>query len=96
MILDEASCHLDPAAEAVVERAFAQRPGTLIIIAHRVSSALRAQRILVLDGTELLHDTHDELLRQSALYRDLVGHWESGAAPAEPPADERSGLRAAV
>jgi ATP-binding cassette, subfamily C, bacterial len=96
VILDEASCHLDPAAEAVVERAFAQRPGTLIIIAHRVSSALRAQRILVLDGTELLHGTHDELLQQSALYRDLVGHWESSAADADSPEVERSRLRAAV
>jgi ABC-type multidrug transport system fused ATPase/permease subunit len=96
VILDEASCHLDPAAEAVVERAFAQRPGTLVIIAHRVTSALRAQRILVLDGTELLHGTHDELLRQSALYRDLVGHWESGAAHADSPESERSRLRAAV
>jgi ABC-type multidrug transport system fused ATPase/permease subunit len=96
VILDEASCHLDPAAEAVVERAFAQRPGTLIIIAHRVSSALRAQRILVLDGTELLHGTHDELLQQSALYRDLVGHWESSAADAGSPEVERSRLRAAV
>jgi ABC-type multidrug transport system fused ATPase/permease subunit len=96
VILDEASCHLDPAAEAVVERAFAQRPGTLIIIAHRVSSALRAQRILVLDGTELLHGTHEELLQQSALYRDLVGHWESSAADAGSPEVERSRLRAAV
>jgi ATP-binding cassette subfamily C protein len=78
VILDEASCHLDPAAEAVVEQAFARRPGTLIVIAHRISSALRAQRILVLDGTEVLHGTHEDLLERSALYRDLVGHWRSG------------------
>jgi ATP-binding cassette subfamily C protein len=77
VILDEASCHLDPAAEAVVEQAFALRPGTLIVIAHRISSALRAQRILVLDGTQVHHGTHEDLLQQSALYRDLVGHWRS-------------------
>lgn len=82
VILDEASCHLDPAAEALVEQAFARRHGTLIIIAHRISSALRAQRILVLDGAELLHGSHDDLLERSALYRDLVGHWESGVANA--------------
>jgi len=82
VVLDEASCHLDPAAEAVVERAFARRPGTLIIIAHRISSALRAQRILVLDGAEPLHGTHGDLLQRSALYRDLVGHWDSGVADA--------------
>jgi ATP-binding cassette, subfamily B, bacterial RamB/AmfA len=80
VVLDEASCHLDPAAEAVVEQAFARRPGTLIVIAHRISSALRAQRILVLDGAEPLHGTHDDLLQRSALYRDLVGQWDSDAA----------------
>jgi ABC-type multidrug transport system fused ATPase/permease subunit len=82
VILDEASCHLDPAAEAVVEQAFARRPGTLIVIAHRISSALRAQRILVLDGTQVLHGTHEDLLQRSALYRDLVGHWRSGVVHA--------------
>lgn len=77
IILDEASCHLDPTAEALVERAFARRPGTFIVIAHRISSALRAQRILVMDGTQVLHGAHEDLLAQSALYRDLVGHWRS-------------------
>jgi len=82
VILDEASCHLDPGAEAIVEQAFARRPGTFIVIAHRISSALRAQRILVLDGTQVVHGTHDDLLLRSALYRDLVGHWQSGAVHA--------------
>jgi ATP-binding cassette subfamily C protein len=82
VILDEASCHLDPAAEALVEQAFALRPGTLIVIAHRISSALRAQRILVLDGTQVLDGTHEGLLQRSALYRDLVGHWRSGVTHA--------------
>jgi ATP-binding cassette subfamily C protein len=82
VVLDEASCHLDPGAEAVVERAFARRAGTLIVVAHRISSALRAQRILVLDGPQPALGTHAELLRESALYRDLVGHWDHGAAHA--------------
>jgi ABC-type multidrug transport system fused ATPase/permease subunit len=81
VVLDEATCHLDPTAEARVEQAFAHRPGTMIVIAHRISSALRASRILVLDGTDLLLGSHDELLAQSPLYRDLVGHWETGAVP---------------
>jgi hypothetical protein len=46
-ILDEATCHLDPAAEALAEESFARRPGLLIVIAHRISSALRAGQILV-------------------------------------------------
>jgi ABC-type multidrug transport system fused ATPase/permease subunit len=82
VILDEASCHLDPGTEALVERAFARRPGTLIVIAHRISSALRAEQILVLDGTQVLHGSHDELLERSALYGDLVGHWRVGSAEA--------------
>ncbi|HYZ38577.1 MAG TPA: ATP-binding cassette domain-containing protein [Pseudonocardiaceae bacterium] len=75
VILDEATCHLDPAADARVERAFAQRPGTLVVMAHRISSAMRARRVLVLDGSRALLGTHEELLTCSLLYRDLVGHW---------------------
>jgi hypothetical protein len=74
------TCHLDPAAEARAERAFADRPGTLVIIAHRMSSALRARRVLLLDGDRADIGTHDSLLRRSALYRDLAGYWEGTAA----------------
>jgi ATP-binding cassette, subfamily C, bacterial len=84
VILDEATCHLDPAADGRVERAFAQRPGTLVVMAHRISSALHARRILVLDGTRALLGTHQELLECSALYRDLVGHWEPVRAHGSP------------
>jgi ATP-binding cassette, subfamily B, bacterial RamB/AmfA len=86
VILDEATCHLDPAAEARAEAAFAERGGTLIVIAHRISSALRARRILVLDGTRAQAGSHASLLVSSPLYRDLVGYW-NGAALAPPPAD---------
>lgn len=76
IVLDEGTCHLDPAVEAHVERSFAARPGTLIVVAHRISSARRADRILLLDGTVALSGGDAELLRESALYRDLVGHWD--------------------
>ncbi|MEU6988232.1 ABC transporter ATP-binding protein [Streptomyces sp. NPDC046324] len=75
MLLDEATCHIDPVAEARAEHALRARPGTLVVVAHRLSSALRADRILVLDGTRARCGTHEELLVRSALYRDLVGHW---------------------
>jgi ATP-binding cassette subfamily C protein len=75
LLLDEATSHLDPSTEAVVERALAARRGTLVVVAHRLSSALRADRVLVLDGTRARYGTHEELLLRSALYRDLVGHW---------------------
>jgi ABC-type multidrug transport system fused ATPase/permease subunit len=76
VILDEATCHLDPAAEARAEAALAVGGRTLVVIAHRVSSARRAQRILVLDGLSAATGTHDELLACSPPYADLVGHWE--------------------
>ncbi|MFJ7985759.1 ATP-binding cassette domain-containing protein [Streptomyces sp. NPDC096351] len=78
LLLDEATCHLDPVAEARAERALGARPGALVVVAHRLSSALRADRILVLDGTRARCGTHDELLARSGLYRDLVGHWNQG------------------
>lgn len=77
VLLDEATCHLDPVAEARAERAFAERPGTLIVVAHRISSALRADRVLVLDGEHALCGTHADLLRNSPLYAELVGHWHA-------------------
>ncbi|MEV7393106.1 ABC transporter ATP-binding protein [Streptomyces sp. NPDC091215] len=79
-LLDEATCHLDAEAEARAERAFAARPGgTLVVVAHRIASAGRAQRILVLDGPRTAYGTHQDLLRTCALYQDL-------AAPSHPPA----------
>ena len=89
-ILDEASCHLDPAAEARAEAAFARRPGTLIVIAHRISSALRARRVLVLDGVRAQVGDHASLLASSPMYRDLAGYW-SVASQQETPGLEPSG-----
>lgn len=86
VLLDEATCHLDPAAEAAAEDAFAARPGTLVVIAHRMSSALRANRVLVLDGDSADIGTHDALLRRSALYRDLVGYWDQTRPSQSQPA----------
>lgn len=81
-ILDEATCYLDPAAEGQAEAAFASRHGTLIVVAHRITSALRAQRVLVLDGNRAQAGDHASLLATSAMYQDLVGYWSvtSGSA----------------
>jgi ABC-type multidrug transport system fused ATPase/permease subunit len=75
VILDEATCHLDLTAEAQVEEAFAERGGSLIVIAHRISSALRADRVLLLDGAQAILGTHAELLESSSQYADLAGAW---------------------
>ncbi|KUH40062.1 hypothetical protein ATE80_04325 [Streptomyces kanasensis] len=73
LLLDEATCHLDPEAEEHAERTLAARPGTLVVVAHRLSSAVRADRVLVLDGTRSACAPHEALLEVSPLYRDLVG-----------------------
>jgi ATP-binding cassette subfamily C protein len=76
VLLDEATCHLDPAAEAHAEQAFAHRPATtLIVVAHRISSAVRADRTLVLDGARTVCAPHAELRTLSPLYRDLTAAW---------------------
>jgi ATP-binding cassette subfamily C protein len=77
VVLDEATCHLDPAAERRAEQAFAERGGTLIVIAHRVSSALRARRVLVLDGADATLGDHATVSAGSPLYRELLGHWSA-------------------
>ncbi|MFD2767978.1 ABC transporter ATP-binding protein [Micromonospora eburnea] len=83
VILDEATANLDPATEARTEAAFAARPGTLIVVAHRISSARRADRVLVLDGDRHHLGTDPELTRTSPLYADLVGHWTTTDQPAD-------------
>ncbi|MEV6752352.1 ABC transporter ATP-binding protein [Streptomyces sp. NPDC051214] len=89
-LLDEATCHLDPVAEARAERAFAARPGgTLVVIAHRISSARRADRILVMDGTYAVCGRHEELLGSSPLYRELSGNWGPANGDLHPALDPR-------
>ncbi|MFE6918715.1 ATP-binding cassette domain-containing protein [Streptomyces rubiginosohelvolus] len=84
LILDEATSRLDPAAETRAELAFATLPGALVVVAHRLSSARRADRTLVMDGPRTRCGTPGELLRSSALYRDLSGLWEPEEADAVP------------
>jgi ABC-type multidrug transport system fused ATPase/permease subunit len=81
VILDEATCHLDPAAEEQAETAFSRRGGTLVVIAHRISSARRARRTLVLDGARPQVGDHSSLLACSAMYADLAGQWETPHHP---------------
>ncbi|QDY75291.1 ATP-binding cassette domain-containing protein [Streptomyces qinzhouensis] len=88
LVLDEATSHLDPAAEARAETALAARADTLVVVAHRLSSARRAARVLVMDGTRTEEGTPDELLTRSALFRELTGSW------APPPLVEPAAARA--
>ncbi|TVP75129.1 MAG: ATP-binding cassette domain-containing protein [Gemmatimonadales bacterium] len=74
LILDEASSALDSESEALVqaalERLMADR--TTLVIAHRLTTVLRADRILVLDQGEIAdRGTHRELLERSGTYQRL-------------------------
>ncbi|MFJ5050430.1 ATP-binding cassette domain-containing protein [Streptomyces sp. NPDC088719] len=89
LILDEATSRLDPAAETRAELAFGALPGALVVVAHRLSSARRAGRTLVMDGPRTQCGTHGELLGSCALYRDLAGLWE----PADGGGKARRGVR---
>ncbi|MEV6845971.1 ABC transporter ATP-binding protein, partial [Actinoplanes sp. NPDC051411] len=83
-VLDEATCHLDPAAEERVEHAFAAR-GPLVVIAHRISSAERATRVLLLDPDGPLLGTHQSLRAISPRYREMTGYWATlGSQPTGP------------
>ena len=75
VLLDEATCHLDQGAERRVEAAFRNRPGAVILVAHRIGSARRADRVLLLDGERTDLGTHTQLVARSPLYAELVGQW---------------------
>jgi ATP-binding cassette, subfamily B, bacterial len=79
LILDEATSALDAATEAHVESALrlAAHGRTTIVIAHRLSTAARANRVAVVDHGKVIElGTHDELLaRTDGLYAKLYEHW---------------------
>ena len=75
VVLDEATCHLDPAAEDRAERAFMSTGRTLVVVAHRMSATLRAKRVLVMDTDKIAIGQHAELLQRHALYADFHATW---------------------
>ena len=75
VVLDEATCHLDPAAEERAERAFMATGSALIVVAHRMSATLRAKRVLVMDSDGIDVGDHRQLMQRHALYADFHGMW---------------------
>lgn len=85
IVLDEATSSLDPATEAAVEQALAAvvEGRTVIIIAHRLSTAERADRVVVMDAGRVVEvASHDELVAQGERYASLWASWQAGVATA--------------
>jgi ATP-binding cassette subfamily B protein len=75
LILDDATSSLDASTEARVKQALREvmKDRTTVIIGHRLSTIALADRIAVLDGGRLAAvGTHDELVEQSELYREIA------------------------
>ena len=83
IVLDEATSSLDPATEAAVERALAAvvEGRTVIVIAHRLSTAERADRVVVMDAGRVVEvASHDELVAQGQRYARLWASWQAGVS----------------
>lgn len=83
IILDEATSHLDSENEAAIQSALSNilRDRTALIVAHRLSTIISADQILVLDEGKLVEQgRHEELLAGNQLYADLYRTLEADQA----------------
>ena len=81
LILDEATSSLDPATEEQVEEALRRllKGRTSVVIAHRLSTAEHADRVLVVDKGTIVEDGHHaELLARGGYYSALYRQWTAG------------------
>lgn len=95
VILDEATAHLDSESEAAVQRALdtALEGRTSLVIAHRLSTVRRADRIVVLEDGEIAESgTHEELVQRGGLYAELYRtQFEERSGSNDERSEERSG-----
>ena len=89
LLLDEATSALDARSEAAVQAALEalMKDRTSIVIAHRLATVIRADRIFLLDGGRIVAiGTHEQLINVSPLYRHLADLQfstpQAGAQPA--------------
>ena len=83
LILDEATSNLDPGTEQSVEQALERltEGRTVVVVAHRLSTAARADRVaVVFDGGIAELGTHDELIARNGHYASLFRAWAAHQA----------------
>ena len=83
VVLDEATAFADPENEALIQRAFSKLAAgrTVIMIAHRLSTVVGADKIVVLNqGSVQETGTHAELLSQNGLYAKMWAEYEQAAS----------------
>ncbi|WP_251072297.1 ABC transporter ATP-binding protein [Streptomyces sp. ISL-43] len=94
LVLDDATSSLDTVTAREVERALAHevRPGTRIVVAHRLSSAARADLVVWLeDGRVRAAGTHGELWRRDPDYRAVFASDARTGVEEEAPAEPAEG-----
>lgn len=82
LVLDEATSAVDPATEVRISSALEQltRGRSVVTIAHRLSTAEAADRVLVFDDGRLVQDgPHAELVDEGGVYGRLFASWQRGA-----------------
>lgn len=91
LILDDSTSAVDTATDAKIKEAFAQIiPGTTkLIVSQRISSIEKADRILVLDGGRVSgFDSHERLLENNAIYREIYLAQSSGSGDFDEAGEE--------
>jgi ATP-binding cassette subfamily B protein len=85
LVLDEATSNLDPGTEHTVEHALEALTDarTVLVIAHRLSTAARADRVAVVDDGRIVElGSHAELVQREGRYASLWSSWSAAQARA--------------